>query len=238
MTDPHHPMTYSSDAQPVRPGTSAALTARTIDATVHPPLVRAQESAAALVPRVAEAAAPFASPVILSLVALTLTFVLIARRMRYRPSAWVLGALLVVTLSSFHPMPPPVATVAKVRTPRTLSQDATARAGRQLYPTPGAYGYSAPQPPDVPVTPDPPEVVEFNPRQWIPPELIERVPEMSRDLARSAERMMRENEQMRALMERLQYKLRAEARHRRARQSARRYRVRSGESESVGYDYP
>lgn len=34
----------------VRPGTSDALFARTIDATIYPPLVRAQETAVALAP--------------------------------------------------------------------------------------------------------------------------------------------------------------------------------------------
>ena len=37
----------------VRPGTRDALTARTIDATVPPPLVRAQETVVALGPRIA-----------------------------------------------------------------------------------------------------------------------------------------------------------------------------------------
>src|SRR3954462_152141 len=46
MLDPHYPFRSLTDAPAVRPGTSDALTARTIDATVHPPLVRAQETAA------------------------------------------------------------------------------------------------------------------------------------------------------------------------------------------------
>jgi len=48
------------DPDVARPGTSDALFARTIDATIHPPLVRAQETVVALVPRVAHAAAPLA----------------------------------------------------------------------------------------------------------------------------------------------------------------------------------
>ena len=88
----------------VRPGTSDALFARTIDATIHPPLVRAQETVVALVPRVAEAAAPLASPLFLGALALTLVFSWVAIRMRYRPSALVLGALLVMTLTSFYPV--------------------------------------------------------------------------------------------------------------------------------------
>src|ERR1700704_560292 len=90
-----------------RPGTSAALFARTIDATIYPPLVRAQETAATLVPRIAQAAAPLASPLFLSALALTLVFTLIAIRMRYRPSALVLGVLLVMALTSFNPVQKP-----------------------------------------------------------------------------------------------------------------------------------
>src|SRR5712664_904287 len=91
----------------VRPGTSDALFARTIDATIYPPLVRAQETAATLVPRIAHAATPLASPLFLGALALTLVFSLIAIRMRYRPSALVLGVLLVMTLTSFNPVQNP-----------------------------------------------------------------------------------------------------------------------------------
>src|SRR3979411_2083594 len=86
----------------VRPGTSDALTARTIDATQYSPLVRAQETAVALVPRLAQAAVPLSSPLFLGALALTLVFSWIAIRMRYRPSALVLGALLVMALTSFN----------------------------------------------------------------------------------------------------------------------------------------
>ena len=107
MTNPHYSMGHPADGTAVRPGTSDALFARTIDATVHPPLVRAQETVAGLVPRVAQAAAPLASPLFLTALALTLVFVWVSMRMRYRPSALVLGVLLVMTLSSFNPMQKP-----------------------------------------------------------------------------------------------------------------------------------
>src|SRR5882762_7826380 len=120
MTSPHHPMGHPNDGVAVRPGTSDALFARTIDATIHPPLVRAQETVVALVPRVAQAAAPLASPLFLGALALTILFTWVAIRMRYRPSALVLGALLVMTLTSFHPVPKPAQSrIADVRTPRT-----------------------------------------------------------------------------------------------------------------------
>src|ERR1700737_1863183 len=102
------------------PGTSDALFARTIDATVHPPLVRAQETAAALVPRVAQAVAPLTSPLFLGALALTLVFTWVAIRMRFRPSALVLGALLVMTLTSFNPVQKPEQSgIPDVKTPQT-----------------------------------------------------------------------------------------------------------------------
>ncbi|MFL5640401.1 MAG: hypothetical protein ACJ78M_13605 [Gemmatimonadaceae bacterium] len=103
MSNPHHPMSHSLDPYPVRPGTSDALTARTIDATVHTPLVRAQETVAAIIPRVAE---PFSSPLFLASVGLTLVLVSFAIAGRFRPRGLVLAALLMMALTSFKPMRP------------------------------------------------------------------------------------------------------------------------------------
>src|SRR5882762_4077420 len=137
MTSPHHPMGHPNDGVAVRPGTSDALFARTIDATIHPPLVRAQETVVALVPRVAQAAAPLASPLFLGALALTILFTWVAIRMRYRPSALVLGALLVMTLTSFNPAPKPeVSRTADVRRPRTTIGGARAASNRVYLPTP------------------------------------------------------------------------------------------------------
>ena len=250
MTSPHHPGNYPADAHPVRPGSSAALTARTIDATVHPPLVRAQETAASIVPRVAQTAATIANPVFLGFVALTLLFILVARRMRYRPSAFVVGALLIVTLSSFNPMQPPEPPqLARARTPRTLSHDASIARGRQLY---GADEYQmpdmayGPQPPDVPDVPDLPEVPEPDPPRYIdipdygvqiqlPNDVMEQVPEVSRRWMKSAERMMRENEQLREIMEQLRVRMREEARRERLRRIAAKHHLRPTEIERIGY---
>jgi hypothetical protein len=93
MTNPHHSMSHPLDPHPVRPGTSAALTARTIDATIHPPLVRAQEAVAAFIPRVS---APLLdSPLLFGMLGATLIFVWVAHRAKYRPSALLLSAGLV-----------------------------------------------------------------------------------------------------------------------------------------------
>lgn len=102
MTNPHHSMSHPLDPHPVRPGTSAALTARTIDATIHPPLVRAQEAVAAFIPRVS---APLLdSPLLFGMLGATLIFVWVAHRAKYRPSALLLSAGLVMALTSFHPV--------------------------------------------------------------------------------------------------------------------------------------
>ena len=251
MTGPHYPLS-STDAGAVRPGTSDALTARSIDATVHPPLKRAQESAAALVPRVAQAAAPLTSPLFLGGVALALTFVLVARRLRYRPSAILVAPLLVLALSSFHPMEPqfqPIP-VARGRTPRTLSQLASARAGRHVISGEDLDRRApmiadAPEPPetpeavDVPEAADPPNPVgDDDAARWAPPEIVQHIPEMSREMMRSAERMMRDNEQMRAIMDELRERVREEARRARWRRLAAKRHIRPDEIEAFGMVTP
>src|SRR3954470_2714216 len=251
MPDPHYPVDYPTDGHPVRPGTSDALTARSIDATVHPPLVRAQETAATLVPRLSQAAAPLTPPLFLGMVALTLTFVLIARRMRYRPSAILVGALLVVTLSSFHPMEPQLQPIpiAKGRTPRTLSREVSARIGRPVYttgypqnamppvmdePVDIAVGLPA-DPPDPAVRPAPTyDGVPVDPGQWLPPDLADRLPEVSADVMRAMQRAMQQNEAMRALMARLRYEAREQARREHWRRMTMRRHVRPDDLEAIG----
>ena len=90
-----------SDPHPVRPGTSAALTARTIDATIHPPIVRAQEAVAEFVPRVA---APLSSPLFVGTIALTLLLVWAVIRNRLHVRGFLVSAMLVLMLTSFRPM--------------------------------------------------------------------------------------------------------------------------------------
>jgi hypothetical protein len=199
-------MGHPTDGTAVRPGTSDALFARTIDATVHPPLVRAQETVAAFVPRVAQAAAPLASPLFLGALTLTLVFVWVAIRMRYRPSALVLGALLVMTLTSFNPAPKPEQSrIAEVRRPRTRVGGVRASYRNRV---------DIPPPPQI----DAPDV-EVDPVQvYLPPDFAERLPEWSRDAMQSAERMMRDNERMREMMAQIRYRLREEARRQRWRQ--------------------
>jgi hypothetical protein len=216
------------DPVPVRPGTSDALFARTIDATVHPPLVRAQETVAALVPRVAQAAAPLASPLFLTALALTLIFVWVAHRMRYRPSALVLGALLVMTLTSFHPVQkvdPP--RLADARRPRT-------RIGgvRPAY----RHDVDVPQPQvEVPQPPEVPDVdVQVDPVQvYIPRDFVERIPDWGRDAIESAERMARDNEHMREMMREIRMRIRDEARRQQWRQMIAERKARAREFDLI-----
>jgi len=205
------------DPDPVRPGTSDALTARTIDATIHPPLVRAQETVVGLVPRLAQAAAPLTSPLFLSAVALTLTLFLVAKRTRYRPSALLLSALLVMTLTSFHPVvEPEPSQVAQARTPRTVTRGSKAWYRYHLESQPDYE-----QPPRVlesPPPPEPPDAPDMapDPDGFVLPQIpIDRLPEVSAEMMRSAERMMRDNEHMQRMMEQIRYRVREEARHRR-----------------------
>jgi hypothetical protein len=106
MTNPHDPVSFPTDPRPVRPGTSDALFARTIDATPQPPLVQAQETVAALIPRVT---ASLSDPLLLATLAGTLVLVWLAVRMRSRLSPVLLAAMLLMTLTSFRPVQRPYA---------------------------------------------------------------------------------------------------------------------------------
>lgn len=226
MPYPRHTMGHSTDA-PVRPGTSDALTARRIDATQHAPLVRAQETVVALGPRISQTMAPLASPVLLGLLALTLLFAWVAHRMRYRPSALVLSALLVIGLTSFRPLPkweqPSASATSKI--PRTR-----ANSGRGL----SWYPDRSARPVDRPDYPDPADLPDF-PVPMTPPSIpIPRVPEgdMSAEIMRAAEEIMRD-ERVREMVEQLQYRLREEARNRRWRRMAARYRAHRGDFDPI-----
>lgn len=211
----------------VRPGSSDALTARTIDATVYPPLVRAQETAVALVPRLAQAAAPLSSPLFLGALALTLVFTWVAIRMRYRPMALVLGVLLVMTLTSFNPAQrPEQSKTAEVSTPRTTIGGTR--------PSHQRFAYAPPQPPPPPEMEAPDAIGPMDPVQvYLPPDIAERLPEWSRDAMQSAERMMRENQRMRELMKQIRYRLREEARRQQWRQMLAERKSRAREFDLI-----
>ena len=211
----HQPMGQQTGGTAVRPGTSDALTARTIDATIHPPLVRAQETVVALVPRVAEAAAPLTSPLFLGAILLTLLATWVAIRMRYKPSALVLGTLLVMTLTSFHPMEKPQPRRVATSTPRTTIGGTRTSFGNRVNDDPPPRVES----PDIYGHVDPVQV-------YLPHDFAERLPEWTRDAMQSAERMMRDNEHVREMMREIRHRLREEARRERWRQMAEKTRTR------------
>jgi len=210
----YHPVEHPTNGTMVRPGTSDALTARTIDATIHPPLVRAQETVVALVPRITDAAAPLTSPLFLGAILLTLVATWVAIRMRYKPSALVLGALLVTTLTSFSPMHKPESRRAiAARTPRTMVGGTRTSYGNRVYDPPPQV-----EAPDTYVHIDP---VQVN----LPPDFADHVSDWSRGAMQSAEQMVRDNERMRDLMAQIRHRLREEARRERWRQMNARRRV-------------
>ena len=99
MTQPYDPV-YPTDPHPVRPGSSDALFARTIDATPQPPLVRAQETVATAIPRLTTS---LSDPLFVVMLAGTLVLVWMAIRMRSRLAPVLLSAMMLVTLTSFRP---------------------------------------------------------------------------------------------------------------------------------------
>ncbi len=219
MTNPH-PVGYLTDP-PVRPGTSDALTARTIDATVHPPLVRAQETVVALGPRIAQSVNPLTSPLFLGVIALTLLFVLVARRLKFQPAALVLSALLVLGLTSFRPMPKWEQTRHMSVRPKTRIQ-------------------SAPSSDWLPSSPAPVEPVDVPDYGRSVPVMLPPMPAMPRspegdvgvEIMRRAEEMMRD-EQVREMLQQLQWRLREEARSRRWRRIVAKYKVHTGDFDPI-----
>jgi hypothetical protein len=209
-------------------------------------LVRAQETVIGLVPRVAEAAAPLTSPLFLTAVGLTLVFVWVSIKLRYRPSALLLSALLVMGLTSFRPIEKPQTkreiAARRPRTTRrendpdrwsydresTVDDQSRDYAGNRSAPQPAepSIDYEPPAPPSYPTAPmiD----VGIDPGQiQLPPIPIPRLPEVTAEMMRSAERMMRDNEQMRAVMEEARARLREEIRYRRWRRAVAGARIRA-----------
>ena len=213
----------SNPTDAVRPGSSDALTARTIDATVPPPLARAQETVVALGPRITQSVAPLTSPLVLGIFALTLLFVFVARRLRYQPSALVLGVLLVAGLTSFRPLQkweqhPRVASSSS--RPKTVTRFARDR----WYPAP------VQSPGAMPID-DGPYTVR------LPDIQMPRAPEsdVSIEIMRRADEMVRDNDQVREMMEQLRWRIQEEARSRRWRRLAAKYRSRHGEFDPIDF---
>jgi hypothetical protein len=218
MTNPrHHTLSQLTDPHPVRPGTSDALTARTIDATIHPPIVRAQEAVAAFIPRVT---APLSavSPLLVGMLGGTMVLLWIAHRARFRPAGLLFSAMLMMMLTSFHPAATPV-TPALADNTIVGTADTWTPQDRYQMPMPSV------ETPEVEQLPETPEVVQ-EPEDYQEPDRSYRIrnyrlvipPQLRADLAPTEELMRMEQEamreQLRTSLRVLERRLRAEARER------------------------
>ena len=212
-------VSFPTDPYPVRPGTSAALTARTIDATVHPPLVRAQEKAAELIPRLAE---PLASPLLLVMLAGTLVLLWLAKRAHFRPVGLLLPAALMMMLTSFRPMGTEgdvLRTDTPTATEENTSEQIDTRWRSAPIPEPRRYYFETP---DVsrPTTPRAARR-HVHPREErsLAEQLIASFPEVvivaqanAQALAQHAEVLARDERELRQYVKELRSQLRSEAR--------------------------
>ena len=212
-------VSFLIDPLPVRPGTSAALTARTIDATVHPPLVRAQEKAAELIPRLAE---PLASPLLLVMLAGTLVLLWFAKRAHFRPAGLLLPAAMMLMLTSFRPIGTE-GDVLRTDIPTVREEDTPSQTDRRWRPAPlpepPSYYFEAP---DVPRPPSPraarrhvdPEEVRSLAEQLIAayPEVVMLAQMNARAIAQQAEGLVRDERELRQYVMELRRRLRSEAR--------------------------
>ena len=232
MTNPHYAVRHSTDPHPVRPGTSDALFARTIDATQYPPLVRAQETIAALIPRVA---APLGSPLLISMLGLTLVLLWVAARTRFRPSALLLSAMLVMTLTSFRPMrtsePAQGPDDRIAEEPQSWMQFKDDSNALRAEPTPFAVEVSAPEdvssaenvsPPELPEQPAEPEQPRDAYQPPLPPVQIALPPDVRVPIP-PAVMMMLQRKEVRAAIKELRFRLRQEIRAARHREWRRHY---------------
>ena len=226
MLYPHHTSMSNPSAYVVRPGTSAALTARTIDATQRPTLVRAQESVAQVVPQLTDSFRnAFTSPVFLTELGLTLVAIWILTRLRRPLAGLAMGTMLVIALTSFTtPHKPPTKykrVVDLAHTPRTTRNNLQSQSwnGYQYIApqsmdqsTPVAVEYPTPEAnPSPDVNSDPVDVV-------LPATPVSPLPEWRDQVMRSVERQayrLMQDQQMRELIMRLRAQAREEARQRR-----------------------
>jgi hypothetical protein len=211
-------VSFLIDPLPVRPGTSAALTARTIDATVHPPLVRAQEKAAELIPRLAE---PLGSPLFFAMLAGTLVLGWLAWRAKFRPVGLLLPAVLLMALTSFRPvgtegdvLRTDVPTVSEDTTPEQIDT----RWRRAPIPEPAPYYFEAPEA-RRPPAPRAARRHDHQGERSLAEQLIASFPEVAivaqmnaQALARNGQMLARDERELRQYVKELRRRLRSEAR--------------------------
>ncbi len=92
---------YSMDQYAVRPGTSDALFARSIDATQPPPLVKAKEAVATAIPKLIDSVPP---PLVGTTLGLTVLAVMVAsRRLQFKMAPILTAGVLLLPISNYHP---------------------------------------------------------------------------------------------------------------------------------------
>jgi hypothetical protein len=206
----------------VRPGSSDALTARTIDATQRPVLTRASESVAQAAPQVVDSfRGAFTNPLFLSALGLSLIAVWILSRMRRQLSGLALGAMLVVALTSFSAPHKPKSKFQRVvdlshtpKTTRNRMQSTSWNGYRYIAPRQAeeeAVAVVEPEPAGPAMYPDPVEVV-------LPATPVTPMPEWRDEIRRNIEReayRLLQDQQMRDLLERVRAQARQDQRLRR-----------------------
>jgi hypothetical protein len=226
MPYPHHYAMSNPGTYVVRPGSSAALTARTIDATQRPVLTRASESVAQAAPQVVDSFRnAFTNPLFLSTLALSLIALWILSRMRRQLSGLALGAMIVIASTSFSaphkPKPKFQRVVDLTHTPKTTRN-------RMQSSSWNGYNYIAPQAQEEnvalvePETPDvtpAPRVMYPDPVDIVLPATpVTPMSEWQDDIRRSVEReayRLMQDQQVRELIQRVRAQAREEARLRR-----------------------
>ena len=207
---------YSIAPGAVRPGTSDALFARTIDATQRPPLVKAQEAVVAAVPRILDTVPP---PLLGGTLGLTVLAVMVAsHRLHFKMVPVLTAAVLMLPVSNYHAVQKPagaqeVAATVRER-PRTVDRYTWEnRPPRYADQSDWRDGHPddwdeeqtrpyTPEVPDVPETPNefliPPEITQgvvplvemVVPEEWTDEEQL-------RVLRRRAEKLMEEIRRLR-----------------------------------------
>jgi len=212
-------VSFLIDPLPVRPGTSAALTARTIDATVHPPLVRAQEKAAEMIPRLAE---PLGSPLFFAMVAGTLVLGWLAWRGKFRPVGLLLPAAMMLMLTSFRPVGNE-ADVLRVDRPTVTEEETPQEIDRRWRPAPlpepPSYYFEAPEVRRPPAPRAARRHVDPEEDRSLAEQLIAAYPEVvmlaqmnAQAIAEHAEGLARDERELRQYVTELRRRLRREAR--------------------------
>ena len=198
---------YSIDPQAVRPGSSDALFARTIDATQKPPLIEAQEAITTAVPKIIDSLPP---PLLGTTLGLTLLAVMVAsNRVRFRLAPVLMSAVLLLPVSNYHSAQTP---------PRLRAAEVTVAEEPRPVPKPRSFDHfdwrfdSRAEPVEFPEdAPEVEDVPEPSRDFLIPPEITEGVvplvemvvPEEWTDeqqlriLRRRAERLMEEIRKLR-----------------------------------------